>query len=87
MPIKIFRAGMVFGLYLIMTSSAAYAADAQILYTQSLPATFPNCPGPQGKSIKAGPYTTPTPPTALTGGSSGVRDRIQKQKTTRKHRK
>ena len=52
MPIKIFRAGMVFGLYLIMTSSAAYAADAQILYTQSLAATCANCHGTQGKSIK-----------------------------------
>jgi cytochrome subunit of sulfide dehydrogenase len=52
MPIKIFRAGMVFGLYLIMTSSAADAADAQILYTQSLAATCANCHGTQGKSVK-----------------------------------
>ncbi len=52
MPIKIFRAGMAFGLYLIITSSAAYAADAQILYTQSLAATCANCHGTQGKSIK-----------------------------------
>lgn len=52
MPIKIFRAGMMFGLYLIMTSSAADAADAQILYTQSLAATCANCHGTQGKSVK-----------------------------------
>jgi len=52
MPIKIFRAGMIFGLYLIMTSSAADAADAQILYTQSLAATCANCHGTQGKSVK-----------------------------------
>ena len=52
MPIKIFRAGMVFGLYLIMTSGAANAADAQILYTQSLAATCANCHGTQGKSLK-----------------------------------
>lgn len=52
MPMKIFRAGMMFGLYLIMTSSAADAADAQILYTQSLAATCANCHGTQGKSVK-----------------------------------
>ena len=52
MPIKIFRAGMVFGLFLIMTSGAAYAADAKVLYTQSLAATCANCHGTQGKSAK-----------------------------------
>jgi sulfide dehydrogenase cytochrome subunit len=52
MPIKIFRAGMVFGLYLIITSSTLYAADAKILYTQSLAATCANCHGTQGKSVK-----------------------------------
>jgi cytochrome subunit of sulfide dehydrogenase len=52
MPIKIFRTSLVSGLYLIMTSGAAYAADAQILYTQSLAATCANCHGTQGKSLK-----------------------------------
>ncbi len=52
MPIKIFRTSLVFGFYLIMTSGAAHAADAQILYTQSLAATCANCHGTQGKSVK-----------------------------------
>ena len=52
MPTKIFRTGIVFGLFLILTSSAAGAADAQILYTQSLAATCANCHGTQGKSLK-----------------------------------
>jgi cytochrome c553 len=52
MPIKIFRTSLVFGFYLIMTSDAANAADAQILYTQSLAATCANCHGTQGKSLK-----------------------------------
>ncbi len=52
MPIKIFRTSLVFGFYLIMTSGAANAADAQILYTQSLAATCANCHGTQGKSLK-----------------------------------
>lgn len=52
MPIKIFRTSLVSGLYLIMTSGAANAADAQILYTQSLAATCANCHGTQGKSLK-----------------------------------
>jgi cytochrome c553 len=52
MPIKIFRTSLVSGLYLIMTSGAANAADAQILYTQSLAATCANCHGTQGKSVK-----------------------------------
>lgn len=52
MPTKIFRTSLVFGLYLIMTSGASNAADAQILYTQSLAATCANCHGTQGKSVK-----------------------------------
>jgi cytochrome c553 len=52
MPIKIFRTSLVSGLYLIMASGAAYAADAQTLYTQSLAATCANCHGTQGKSLK-----------------------------------
>ncbi len=52
MPIKIFRTGIVFGLFLTLTSSAAAAADAQILYTQSLAATCANCHGTQSKSLK-----------------------------------
>ena len=52
MPIKIFRTSLVSGLYLIMTTGAANAADAQILYTQSLAATCANCHGTQGKSVK-----------------------------------
>jgi len=52
MPTQIFRTGMVFGLYLIMTSGAACAGDAQVLYTQSLAATCANCHGTQGKSLK-----------------------------------
>ena len=52
MPIKIFRTSLVFGFYLIMTSGGANAADAQILYTQSLAATCANCHGTQGKSLK-----------------------------------
>lgn len=52
MPIKISRTSLVFGFYLIMTGGAANAADAQILYTQSLAATCANCHGTQGKSMK-----------------------------------
>jgi len=52
MPIKIFRTSLVFGFFLIMTSGTANAADAQILYTQSLAATCANCHGTQGKSVK-----------------------------------
>jgi cytochrome subunit of sulfide dehydrogenase len=76
MPIKIFRAGMVFGLYLIMTSSAAEATDVQILYTQSLAATCANCHGTQGKSV-----TNPSVPGLAGRPSAYIIEQMQAFKT------
>lgn len=51
MPIKLFRTATALGFSLVIMSGAAHAADAQILYTQSLAATCANCHGTQGKSV------------------------------------